>query len=676
MINITLNGNKIQVDANKTILEIANDNGIEIPTLCHEKDLKPYCSCWVCAVKITGRRGFATACGTIATEGMEIFTNTDDVFKARKMALELLLSDHYADCESPCMLACPAGIDVQGYVNAIANGEYEEALRIIKEHCPMPMSIGRVCPAFCEKECRRTLIEEPIGIRALKRFVADTPIAPLLLGGGRGRFNIAIVGAGPSGLSCGYYLSQKGYDVDIFEEMPKAGGWLRYGIPEYRLPKDVLDKEIDIMCGYGMRIHTGKKLGRDISLSDLSKDYSAVYLAIGATKAVDMPLKGSDLKGVYLGVDYLKSVALGEIPAMGKKVAVIGGGNTAIDCARTAIRLGSDVTIIYRRTRVEMPAEAFEIDAAEAEGVVFMMLTNPVEYRGETCLQQIVVEIMKLTEPDASGRRKPVSTGGHKVYDFDTVIAAISQIPDVEFMKDDEAISLTQWSTADADENTMYTGKGNIFAGGDFRRGAATAIEAIADGKKAADGIDMYLNNGDGDINATFTSQRAKKLKYVDKVLYNVFEKIKRVHAKEIDVKQRNNFEEVELSYTENEALTEAKRCVECKCSVNKTCSLRKYASEYNVKIEYLTGEKNIYHIDDSHPKIKRDENKCIKCGKCVRICAEVHGLGVLGFVNRGFQTTIGVDSGNDLVNSKCDSCGKCVEACPTGGIVYSETNV
>jgi len=287
-------------------------------------------------------------------------------------------------------------------------------------------------------------------------------------------------------------------------------------------------------------------------------------------------------------------------------------------------------------------------------------------------LQKIKVETMKLTEPDNSGCRKPVGTGEYEIHGFDTVIAAISQIPDVECLEDFE-LPLTQWTTADVDEKTMFTGKGNIFAGGDFRRGAATAIEAIADGKVAALSIGKYVNQEDlNDKDTSFTSQKEKKLKHVDRKIYNLLKKMNKIHPKELDFAKRINFDEVELTYSVEEAQDEAKRCIECKCKVNETCSLRKYASEYNVKIEYLTGEKNIYLIDESHQKIKRDENKCIKCGRCVRICAEVHGLGVLGFVNRGFYTTIGVDSGENLVNSKCDGCGKCVDACPTGGIVLN----
>ena len=370
MITIKLNGKQIKTQIGKTILQVAEENGIKIPTLCHDKELKPFGSCWVCAVQVKGRRGFVTSCGTMIDDGMEIITNSREVTNARKMALELLLSDHYADCEAPCKIACPDKVDVQTYVSLIANGQYHEAVKVIKENLPMPLSIGRVCPAFCESECRRTVVDEPIAIRQLKRHAADFDVLDdwsyIPEKAAKKNKKIAIVGAGPSGLTCGYYLSNEGFDVTVYESAPKAGGWLRYGIPEYRLPKTILDKEIKLMCSNGMKIKYNINIGTDISLNDLSRKFDAVYLAIGAQKAVPMRIKGNDLKGCFLGVDFLKNEALKATAdyvmdkkiALGKKVAIVGGGNTAIDCARTDKRLGSYVTLIYRRTRKEMPAEA------------------------------------------------------------------------------------------------------------------------------------------------------------------------------------------------------------------------------------------------------------------------------------------------------------------------------
>jgi formate dehydrogenase major subunit len=688
MIKIKLNNREVVTEAGKTILEVAKENGFEIPTLCHDPELAPFGSCWVCAVEVKGARGFVTACGTKVADGMEVQTDNEAVRNARKMALELLLSDHYADCVAPCSVACPDHVDIQSYVALIANGQYHEAVRTIKKLLPMPLSIGRVCPAFCEHECRRTLVEDPIAIRQLKRHAADFDLndywtwlperAPL-----KGK-KIAVIGAGPSGLTCGYYLSTEGYDVTVFESAPKAGGWLRYGIPAYRLPKDILDKEIDLMCKNGMEIQYGKSLGKDVNLADLSRDFDAVYLAIGAQKAVPMAVEGADLKGVYLGVDFLRSFALGENPPIGKRVAIIGGGNTAIDCARTSRRLGADVTLIYRRTRAEMPAEAFEVDAAEAEGVHFYMLTNPVAFQGKNgTLDSVRFEKMALGEPDSSGRRRPVSTGEFFHEEFDTVIAAISQIPDIECFAqeankpDGKELPLTRWQTAAADEATMHSGIANIFAGGDFRRGAATAIEAIADGRIAAETIDRFLS---GELMAPmpnkFDSKKAPKLKQMSKDEFAQYAQDPRRVMPELEPAERSaNFEEVETGFSEQTAREEAARCLECGCQVNATCDLRRYATEYNAQPARYAGIANRHPIDHTHPFILRDANKCIKCGRCVRTCTEIQGAGVLGFIYRGFTTVVAPEFGESLTLTTCESCGKCIAVCPVGALVEKNTH-
>jgi len=688
MINITLNGKELKAKRGQTILEVAQEHDVRIPTLCHDEELKPFGSCWVCAVKVKNRRGFVTACGTEALDGMEIITDSEDITKARKMALELLLSDHYADCEAPCRIACPNNVDVQSYVSLIANGEYHEAVKVIKETLPMPLSIGRVCPAFCEAECRRTIVEEPIAIRQLKRHAADFDITDdwsyvpeKKKTNGK---KIAVIGGGPSGLTCGFFLSNNGYEVTVFESAPKAGGWLRYGIPEYRLPKKILDKEIKLMCKNGMKIKCNKEVGKDITLSSLSSDYDAVYLAIGAQNAVPMKVKGSDLKGCYLGVDFLKEVVLGNKPKVAKKVAVVGGGNTAIDCARTARRLGSDVTLIYRRTRKEMPAEAYEVDAAEEEGIKFHFLTNPVEYFGKSGkLKSMKLEVMKLGEPDESGRRRPQPTGEFFEEEYGTVIAAISQIPEVNFLLEDynkidgKDIPLTRWSTAVADEESQYTGIKNLFAGGDFRRGPATAIEAIADGRKAAEAIDRFLNGlALIDPIKKFDSKKEKLLKDIDPKYFEQYEKSPRSIMPELDPNSRSsNFKEVETGFCDEEGIAEANRCLECGCLVNETCSLREYSTEYQINPDLFMGEKNQHPIDDSHPFILRDANKCIKCGRCVRICTEVQGPGVLGYIYRGFANYVAPEFGESLTNTSCESCGKCIEVCPVGALTPKNIN-
>lgn len=680
--NVVLNGKTIDAPADITILELAEREGIKIPTLCHDAELKPYGSCWVCAVKVEGRRGFVTSCGTKLSPGMVITTDSEEIHKARKMALELLISDHYADCEAPCKVACPDNVDIQTYVALIANGKYHEAVKVIKDTLPMPLSIGRVCPAFCEVECRRRIVEEPIAIRQLKRYAADEDLKDYWQytperKADQGK-KIAIIGGGPSGLTCGYYLSFEGFEVDLFEAEEACGGWLRYGIPEYRLPKGILDAEIELMCAGGMKIHTGQALGKDLHLSELSRSYDAVYLAVGAQNAVPMPVPGSELSGTYLGVDFLKAHAKGHTPAIGKNVAIVGGGNTAIDCARTCIRLGAQVSVIYRRTKAEMPAEAFEIEAAEHEGVKFYLLCNPVEYRGaDGRLQEVKIQKMRLGEPDASGRRRPEPTGEYFTEAFDSIIAAISQVPEISCFAETEntiegkQLPLSRWQTAIVDENTMYSGIANIFAGGDFQRGAATAIEAIADGRKAAEAIAAFLIQGAlPQAKFVFDSKKAKKVQDVSPEEYEIFDTIRRVKMPEISLEKAcHSFAEVELGYSEMEAQTEAARCVECGCQVNETCALRSYCSEYEIEMDRFLGSISRHPIDYSHPYIVRDANKCINCGRCIRSCAEIQGANVLGFIYRGFTTIVAPEYGESLTATGCLACGKCIDVCPVGAL-------
>lgn len=683
MIEVILNGIKVEAAAGTSILDLARQHGIDIPTLCHDEELKPYGSCWVCAVEVKGRRGFVTSCGTIVSPGMEITTDSPDIIAARKMALELLISNHYADCEAPCKIACPDHVDIQSYVSLIANGQYHEAVKVIKDTLPMPLSIGRVCPAFCERECRRQIVEEPVAIRQLKRYAADEDLGDVWnyipeKSPDSGK-RVAIIGAGPSGLTCGYYLSNAGHDVTVFEAAPQAGGWLRYGIPEYRLPKATLDKEIELMCGNGMRIQYGVSLGKDLQLAKLSREYDAVYLALGAQKAVPMPVKGSDLEGCYLGVDFLKAHALGDTPPLGKKVAVVGGGNTAIDCARTAIRLGCEVSIIYRRTREEMPAEPFEIEAAGHEGVKFHYLCNPVEYLGEDGhLRRVTIEKMCLGEPDSSGRRRPEPTGDYFTEEFDSIIAAISQVPEADLFAEaehhvaDSVLPISRWQTAIVDEGSMHTGLANVFAGGDFRRGAATAIEAIADGRVAAEAMDRYLNGlALPPAKPRFDAKKGDKVQAISTKEYSLFKKIARFKMPEIPIPQaKTSFDEVETGYSESDARAEADRCLECGCQVNETCQLRQYCTDYGVDAKHFPGSINKHPIDYSHPFIARDANKCINCGRCVRTCAEIQGAAVLGYIYRGFAAVVAPEFGESLTQTTCESCGKCIAVCPVGALV------
>ncbi|ENO3676966.1 FAD-dependent oxidoreductase, partial [Vibrio parahaemolyticus] len=663
MIEIVIDGKYRIVEEGLTLLEAAKVCGVEIPSLCGMNKSNEKIPCDLCVVEVESG-GTKRACDLKVYRGLNVVTQSEQLSEHRRKALNRIMTDHYADCEAPCKTACPAGVDIQSYLYHISQNDHQKAIEVIKRTLPMPLSIGRVCPAFCESECRRSLVDEPIAIRQLKRHAADADLAaheayvpekkPAK------HRKIAVVGSGPGGLTAGYYLSNEGYDVTVFESMPKAGGWLRYGIPEYRLPKDILDKEIELMCRNGMQVETNKKLGVDFTLSQLSEDYDAVCLAVGASQAVEMNYPGSDLDGCYLGVDYLKDYVTEQNYVTGKKVAVIGGGNTAIDCARTARRAGADTTLIYRRTRDEMPAEDYEIVEAEHEGVKFHFLTNPAENIADENgrVKEIRLERMALGEPDASGRRSPKPTGEFFTEAFDTVIAAVSQKPDLSFLENDDlSIPLTRWNTSESDSQTMHTGTGNIFSIGDFRRGPATAVEAVGDGRVAAKAIDLFLNGDMADMpKPAFNSRKEKKLAQVDPLHFENIQKVARSIMPELTPAQREqSFAEVELGFDNEEAMKEAARCLECGCQANTDCALRDYSTEYHAEQHFdvsvdvssasVIGHqdwldlrakdlRHKYEVDRSSEFIEFDANRCISCGQCIQACREQAVHGVLSFVS------------------------------------------
>lgn len=370
MIKVTINGKEIMAEKGSTILQIAEKNGIEIPTLCYIEEIKPYGACGLCTVEVEGMPKLLRACSAVAGDGMVISTDTPRIRQSRKIALELLMSDHTGDCKGPCSLNCPAGTDCQGYVKLISQGKFKEAVALVKDRVPLPASIGRVCPHPCETACRRKLVEEPISIAFLKSFAADEDLKSgdkfmPEIAESTGK-SVGIIGGGPAGLTAAYFLAVKGHKVTVYDAMPKMGGMLRYGIPQYRLPKEVLDMEIASIAELGVEMKNNVKIGTDITLDEIRNAHDATLVAIGAWKSSSMRIAGEDLEGVYGGIDFLRSIALKNPVKIGDRVAVIGGGNTAMDACRSAVRLGAkEVYVIYRRTRAEMPAEKVEIDEAE-----------------------------------------------------------------------------------------------------------------------------------------------------------------------------------------------------------------------------------------------------------------------------------------------------------------------
>ncbi len=465
---------------------------------------------------------------------------------------------------SPCENACPASVNVPGYMALIATGRFMDAYNLVRQENPFPAVCGRICTHPCETRCRRTQLDEAIAISDLKRFVADyafqheTPSSTDIVFLKNGK-SVGIIGAGPSGLTCAYYLARLGYDVDVYERQQVAGGVLRYGIPEYRLPANVLEHEIRLIEQVGVRIHYGRTIGRTEAFQDLREQHEALYIAIGTQLSNKAGVPGEDLPGVRHGLDFLRDVNLGTDSSIGKKVCVIGGGNTAIDAARVARRLGAEeVTILYRRTIDDMPANRSEIDEALEEGIKLITLAAPVEIQGKGKVERILCNEMELSAFDSGGRRKPkLKEGATFILEVDTVIPAVSQSADLPFV-DRSKIELTKWDTFITQKGSHMTSMPGVFAGGDVARGSDVVITAIADGKQAAISIDKYLG-GTGVLN------KGNPISIPDAIDDGDVSEHKRFPMEILPPDARiDNFDEVVVGFHRLNAIAESMRCLRC----------------------------------------------------------------------------------------------------------------
>ena len=669
---ITINGKQIENTAGQTILELARSRGIDIPTLCHDPRIAPLGNCGLCVVEVEGyfaARQLRRACATEAVEGMVIYTESERVHNARKTMLELLLSNHSGDCRAPCMLACPAETDCQGYVALVANGEYKEAAALIREKLPMPSSIGRICPHPCEKECRQK--PEPVNIAALKYFASDFDLdfdlnfdlnepVSVKIAEDTGK-SAAIIGGGPAGLTAAYFLRLKGHSVTVYDAMPKMGGMLRYGIPEYRLPKKVLDKELELFERIGIGFRNDVRIGKDITLAELQEKSDAVVVAVGAWRSMPMRCAGEDEYSVG-GIEFLRDTASYGLKGKnlkGKKVAVVGGGFTAMDVARTSVRLGAErVSMVYRRTKDEMPA-ADEYEEAVEEGVVFRFLEAPLEVT-ESGLR---VQKMTLGEPDASGRRSPVVLEGEEeIIPADIVIKAIGQTLDMEGL---ESIPLNSWGAVDAvEENGFRTALPGVFAVGDAINRGGIAIEAIGHAQKAVSAIHSYM------MGQEWKAPSAVLVKDV-KTEADFADSPKRQNVSWLspDIRAKS-FAEVSLGLTEEQAKQEASRCLACGCADYFECKLLQYTRRYQADPEfYKEPEKTIFPRDNSHPHFDRDPNKCILCGLCTHGCEEIADKSVLSSIHRGYESVVATAFEVPIADTDCVGCGECVALCPTGAL-------
>ena len=474
---------------------------------------------------------------------------------------------------APCKAACPAHIPVQGYLKLAAQGRYTEALELIKTENPFPAVCGRICNKRCEAECTRGDVDEAVAIDEVKRFIADhdmheeTRFVPKMVNqiGRPYAEKIAVIGAGPAGMSCAYYLAQKGYPVTVFDRNPVPGGMLTLGIPSFRLEKDVLNAEIDILKEMGVEFRCGVEVGKDVTIQQLrGEGYKGFYLAIGAQKSAKLRIPGEELEGVLGGVDFLREVNLGNKPDIGRRCAVIGGGNVAMDVCRSAVRLGAEETyVFYRRSEAEMPADPEEVREAMEEGVKFRFLSAPVEIIGtDGRVSAIKIEKMELGEPDERGRRKPVGTGEFEIVEIDSVIGAVGQTVDWGTL-DVGALKTTKKNTAEADSLTYQTAQPDIFVGGDCYTGPKFAIDAIAAGKEAAISLHRYVHPGQ-----TLTAGRDRRVyKALDKehVLIETadFDKDHR-QMPGYNAAKAKTFSDARVTFTEEQVRRECARCLGC----------------------------------------------------------------------------------------------------------------
>jgi NADPH-dependent glutamate synthase beta subunit-like oxidoreductase len=545
------------------------------------------------------------------------------------------------DCErlapSPCQMACPAGIDVPTYLALIAQGKDAQAIDVIRRDNPLPWICGLVCTRPCEMMCVRARIDSPISIKFLKAYAAERAFSdrsyknplPKPPNGKK----VCVIGAGPGGLSAAYYLGLMGYKVKVIESLPVAGGMLMVGIPRYRLPREVIDREVGMIAELGVEFCFNTRFGSDITLDELKTEgFEAFFIAIGAHKAWSIGIEGEkDYPNVLEAIRFLKDTALGDRRKPGRQVVVIGGGNVAIDAARTSLRLGADqVTIAYRRSRSQMPADVEEVEQAEEEGVVFSFLTIPTAVQGDhqtiTGLECIKAQLIKK---EGSGRLAPVPIQGKEfVIQADVIISAIGQYVEDEGLNDFDQVSWSRRGTIEVDHTCMATRMPGVFAAGDAVSGPATVIEAVAGGKRAAEAIDRYLNHIPQP-----TIPRTPVRHTIEPVVEmsaGTKMKLKRPDMKMLNVnRRRTTFQQVELGYDEDVVRQEAKRCLRC--------------------------------------------DICRRCGDCVSVCRDKMGIDALQLGYFDFDHP--VDTDFRTTAESCITCGACAQNCKNSAMVMDETD-
>lgn len=685
-INLEINGMEVVAESGLTILEVARRAEIDIPSLCSVSGKNSQVPCGLCVVEIEGMDEPVRACAAQAEEGMKVRTDSAALVKIRQERLAKISATHFGDCKAPCNLTCPGQINVQGYIAHISKGEYEEAMRLIMERNPFPFSVGRVCPRFCETRCRRILVDDPVSINHLKRFVADWCMTnhidlkiPREKATGK---RVAVVGGGPAGLTGAYYLARKGHDVTLFEANPKLGGMLRYGIPTYKIDRNVLDYETNMILRMGISVKLSQKWGVDFTLQDLKdQGYQAILLATGT--GLDRPLEipGGRLPQVLTATKVLRDAAEGKKINYGLRAAVIGGNNIAMEVARTLLRQGVDqITVIYPRSQEEMVANQRVIREAEREGVQFLLMASPVQiFESESGGLSVELVRMKLGEPDARGMRHPEAIAGStNTISVDTLVTSLGQMACVDGFKGgelEEQIEIAPNNTINASPRDFTTSVQGVYAAGDAVNGPRTVIQAVVGARRAAENIHSYMMDVPKDPGENrFNFTRGKTF---DQVHLSNFDGINIKLREKMPTRPPQtavqDFDVIKLGFNEQMARKEAERCLSCGCNAFEHCDLKRLNIALNVNINKTgMGERPVYKKDESHPVLRVDLNKCIFCQRCMNACEYA-----------ALEVTAGQIDENNVAsrlqlkfNDRCVNCGKCAENCATGALTKKVANV
>jgi formate dehydrogenase major subunit len=685
-ITITINDQEISVKPRTSVLDAAGMLGIEIPTFCFVKG-KSKAHCKICLVEVEGRDKPVRACVTVARDGMVIHTDTEKVRSLRKKNLETLAATHFGDCKAPCNLTCPGQINVQGYIAHVRKGEYEEALRLVMERNPLPFSVGRVCPRFCEKMCRANLVGQAIAINHLKRFVADWCMAHdkdvdlrIECKPSTGK-KVAVIGGGPAGLSTAFYLRRNGHDVTILEAHDELGGALRIGIPEYRIPKNVLDYEIKTILRLGIKTRLKQRWGVDYSIADLKEEgFDAIVLAVGTWQAKSLEIPGNDLPFVHPASDFLQDVTAGKKQFPGQRAVILGSTNIAIEAARSLVRMGvSDVTIVHSGSPEKIQAHEHSAKEAEREGVKFMPMASPELIQERDGTLYLRIQRMEMGQPDHRGLMVPVpSEGVTESLKADLILYSVGQQIKAASFADESleaSLELSDKGLIKSHPQSKKTNIDGVWAVGDAISGPRSVIQAVVSGRRAAKYIHSELTGEEKEpAEPRFNFTRGRTLKDVDPVLVENYIPRKREVMDRVEIEERlTNFNEVRRGFSEKTARREADRCLSCGCTAFDRCDLRKYSVDHGVNLNKTgMGTTHLYDIDASHPLFEVDLNKCIYCQRCKNNC-EYDALDLSCEGHDGNGRPVGLSFS---FNEKCVNCCNCVDACTTGALTKKDVVV